>query len=365
MLFTKPSSLLRLFDSSSPQFWSYKSKLEILSVPPSLAFFVQALPFPLTTRSIRTARGLKAEVQPDRPYAYLVEPECGPDGLVIDVATLFLTNRECPWTCLMCDLWKHTLDEPLTPGFIPAQIQYALDRLPKAQQIKLYNSGNFFDRKAIPPCDHAAIARLVDPFERVVVENHPKLCNDDVLRFRDLLNGTLEIALGLESIHPKVVPHLNKGMTLDDFAKAVGYLRNEAIDVRCFILLRPPFLSEEEGIEAALEAMAWAFEVGVQCCSLVPTRGGNGIMEQLAAADLFAPPSLYSMETVLEQGLSIQQGRVFMDLWDAEQFASCDACASHQIARIRTMNLTQTIPPPFHCSDCTAPSDAASYAPSR
>ena len=35
-------------------------------------------------------------------------------------------------------------------GDIPAQIAYALDQLPPARQIKLYNSGNFFDHQAIP-----------------------------------------------------------------------------------------------------------------------------------------------------------------------------------------------------------------------
>ena len=82
-------------------------------------------------------------------------------GCVEDVATLFLTNRECPFRCLMCDLWRNTTDTRVPPGAIPQQIDYALARLPAARHIKLYNSGNFFDHQAIPPEDYAAIAERV------------------------------------------------------------------------------------------------------------------------------------------------------------------------------------------------------------
>ena len=65
-------------------------------------------------------------MDPRRPYAYLVEPECNALGEIVDVATLFLTNRECPFRCLMCDLWKNTLAEPVSRGDIPTQIRWAL-----------------------------------------------------------------------------------------------------------------------------------------------------------------------------------------------------------------------------------------------
>ena len=114
-----------------------------------------------------------------------MEQERTASGEIVPVATIFLANRECPWHCLMCDLWRNTLSGDTPLGSIPAQIEYALNRLPAARQIKLYNSGSFFDRRAIPPEDHAAIARLVSGFERVIVECHPALVGEDCLRFRD------------------------------------------------------------------------------------------------------------------------------------------------------------------------------------
>ncbi len=307
----------------------------------------------LSDRQILAARPAKNAVSHDQPYAFLVEPERAAWGKVVDVATLFLTNRECPFRCLMCDLWRNTTDNPVPAGAIPRQIDYALERLPAAQCIKLYNSGNFFDAQAIPPADHAAIADRVRCFRRVIVENHPKLCDDRCVRFRDLLGTELEIALGLETIHPDVLPRLNKRMTADDFARAAGFLREHDIAVRAFILLRPPYLDEEQGVEWALRSMAFAFDAGAECCAVIPTRSGNGIMEQLQAAGQFAPPTFRSMERVHDDAVAWSRGRVFMDLWDVERFTDCPRCGPPRIERLRAMNHAQRVLPRVTC-DCGA-----------
>src|SRR5262249_13142066 len=162
-------------------------------------------------------------------YAFMVENERSADGDVVPVATLFLTNRECPWRCLMCDLWRNTLTETVPPGAIPAQIDYALARLPPARQIKLYNSGSFFDPRAIPLEVHPTMDARLHGLEQVTVECPPALLGQSCLEFRDLLNrqhGTrLEVAMGLETSHPQVLARLNKGMTLDQFSEAAAFLR--------------------------------------------------------------------------------------------------------------------------------------------
>jgi hypothetical protein len=316
----------------------------------------EALPY-LSDEAIVAARPAKADVDPWTPYAYLTEPERTAAGTVEEVATIFLTNRECPFRCLMCDLWKHTTDETVPTGAIPAQIDTALDRLPPVRHVKLYNSGNFFDRKAIPPSDYDAIGERVSGFDTVIVENHPKLCTDACVAFSERLDGQFEIALGLETAHPTVLDRLNKRMTRDDFRRAVSFLRAHDIDVRTFILLRPPFMNEEEGVEWALRSIEFAFDAGVQTCSIVPTRAGNGIMRQVAADGHFAPPSIASMEAVLKEGVQMQRGRVFMDLWDLERFVDCDRCAPKRRERLHRMNLTQSALPSVACS-CGEGADA-------
>jgi radical SAM enzyme (TIGR01210 family) len=306
----------------------------------------------LSTGAILRARPAKNEVDAARPYAFFVERECSAEGEVVDVATLFLTNRECPWRCLMCDLWKKTTDEPVPPGAIPQQIDHALARLPPARQIKLYNSGNFFDGQAIRPADHQAIADRVSRFDRVIVENHPKLVGEPCRRFGDACGTTLEVAMGLETVHPEILPRLNKGMTLDDFARAVEFLLKNQMAARAFILLRPPFLTEEEGIEWAMKSVDYAFSLGVGCCSVIATRAGNGIMERLSQEGLFSPPTIRSLEQVLDYGLLLGRGRVFADLWDVERFYGCSECGPQRAKRIAAMNLTQGREPQVKCPRC-------------
>jgi radical SAM enzyme (TIGR01210 family) len=280
-------------------------------------------------------------LRPDRPYAWLVEAEAAADGRLVDVATLFLTNRECPYRCLMCDLWKNTLQTSVAPGQIPTQIRWALDQLPPAQQLKLYNAGSFFDPRAIPSEDYPAIAQLAAPFERLIVECHPRLVGRRFRAFRAMLRTELEVALGLETVNPEVLPRLNKQMTLNDFAAAVRAVRAEGGHVRAFILVRPPFLSDADGLEWARRSLDYAFGLGVECCSLIPTRGGNGAMEDLAGAGLFAPPSLETLEAALEYGLALRAGRVFLDLWDIGQVSPEAANRAQRVARLGRMNLTQ------------------------
>ena len=299
-------------------------------------------------------RPAKNQVSVDRPYAYLVEKERSASGETVDIATLFLTNRECPFHCLMCDLWKNTTDEPVPRGAIPAQIDYALAKLPAASQIKLYNSGNFFDAKAIPRDDWPEIARRVRRFEHVIIENHPKLCGQSCREFRDLLGGpSLEIAMGLESVNPNFQQHLNKQMTLDDFARAVDKLHQWDIAVRTFILLKPPYHSEAEGIQWALRSLEFALKLGIGCSAIIPTRAGNGIMDQLEAQGDFAPPMLASLEQVMSEGLRLAGGkaRVFVDLWDLERIADCDTCFPLRRDRLDRMNFEQRELPPVVC-DC-------------
>jgi radical SAM enzyme (TIGR01210 family) len=305
---------------------------------------------PFTSAQIRALRPPKNAIDPARPYAFVVEPERTREGTVEDTAVIFLTNRECPFQCLMCDLWKNTTDERVPDGAIAAQIEYALARLPPARHIKLYNAGNFFDAQSIPVADWSRIATLVNSFRTVIIENHPRLVGPRCLSFRDLLTPALHIAMGLETVHAETLRRLNKGMTVADFEKAVRFLTRNDIVVRAFILLRPPFLTEDEGIYWAQKSIRFAFDVGVECCVVIPTRAGNGAMEEMQRQGEFTQPRLESLEDVLHYGIGLRRGRIFADTWDLERFFSCPHCGPKRVERLQTINLTQQTLPAIGCS---------------
>lgn len=302
-------------------------------------------------------RGPKNRLDPSTPYAFFWEEEIDADGQLAPTATVLLTNRECPFRCLMCDLWRNTLDEPTPPGAIPAQIDYALERLPAARQVKLYNAGSFFDPLAIPESDYSTIAARLSGFARVIVESHPAVLGRRSLHFRDLLSGRLEVAVGLETAHPDVLRRLNKRITLDDFRRTAEFLFGNGIDLRVFIMVRPPYLTEAEGVYWAQRSLDLARECRATAASLIPTRAGNGAMETLQEAGDFTPPRLVSLEESMEYGLNLEGMRVFTDLWDVERLNTCD-CSQMRIERLAAMNRTQAIPPQVQCTRCDAGANA-------
>ena len=303
-------------------------------------------------RWILERRPERHRLDPSRPYAALVEDEASDVGTVVPVATIFLTNRECPWRCLMCDLWKNTLAEPAPPGAIVAQIRAALASLPEARQVKLYNAGSFFDSHAIRPEEDEEIAALLRPFERVIVESHPALVGERCLTLSDRLEGRLEVALGLETIHPEVLPRLNKRMSLDDFRRAATFLQQFRIALRVFILVGLPWVPEEEALDWACRSIHFAFGCGATAVSLIPTRAGNGALDALAESGEFEQPGLASLESALDFGIQLGRGRVFADLWDLGRFSRCAACLPARAARLRESNLRQTVRPRVVCPEC-------------
>ncbi len=292
-------------------------------------------------------------LDPERPYAYFVEEERAASGEVVPVATIFLTNRECPWHCAMCDLWKNTLTESVAPGAIPRQMDFALQRLPAARQMKLYNSGSFFDPQAIPPEDYSAIADRVRQFERVIVECHPALIGPRCFAFHKMLGRPLEVAMGLETVHPEALEKMNKRMTTELFARAAEALAEKGVALRVFLLVHAPFVPDAASLEWTERSVEFAFACGATAVSLIPTRGGNGAMEALALAGEFLPPTLAALEAAVEYGLSRASGRVFADLWDLRNGVPlCSNCWAARIARLQKMNLTQQVSARVECARC-------------
>ncbi|HVQ15019.1 MAG TPA: hypothetical protein VMS40_15565 [Vicinamibacterales bacterium] len=304
-------------------------------------------------------RAAKPILDPRRAYAAIREEERDANGALASTAVVFLTNKECPFRCVMCDLWVNTLDTTVPRGAIATQIRAALADLPAAKQIKLYNAGSFFDPAAIPPEDHDEIANVVGGFDRVIVEAHPAFLagayRDRCLRFRDAIGGQLEVAIGLETSHPEVLARLNKKMTLETFRRAADFLREHGIALRVFILLSPPFMPHGEEVEWACRSLDVAAECGASVSVVIPTRGGNGAME--AIGESFRPPRLEWFESTIEYGLDLGGMRVFADLWNIERFFDC-RCSSGRAARLAAMNREQQVAPRVRCgSGCSGSDD--------
>jgi archaeosine synthase beta-subunit len=279
-------------------------------------------------RFVIDLRGPRPAHDPWRYQHALVEDEPTERGDVARVGTIFLTGRECPWRCAMCDLWRGTTRTDTPDGAIPVQIRTARQQWRDGgdviSRLKLYNASNFFDPRAVPPGDYRAIAEAADDVEQVIVESHPSLIGERVARFLDALSGRrLEVAMGLETVHPAALDALNKRMTTDDFASAAGALRRLSVSLRVFVLIAPPFVPKDEQDEWLLASVAFAEQCDAAVISLIPTRAGNGAMEALTAQKLFVEPTREDIERsyalVLDRAASREPRapRILLDPWAA------------------------------------------------
>ena len=307
-----------------------------------------------TDRRIRALRPPKPAVDPWKAHGCIIEAERRPGGVVEQAATLFLAGAECAFTCSFCDLWRYTIDGPTPRGALPAQIETSLGGLQSGavDRVKLYNASNFFDRRAVPPEDLPRIADLCAAFGGVTVESHAKTMSASVLDFARRLPGRLEIAMGLETIHPSASEMLNKRLDLGQFDRAMRFVADNGIDARVFVLLGAPGIPASEAVEWTVRSVEYAAERGAALVSIIPVRGGNGEMERLASLGQFAAPSLRQLELALDRALDQPATAVTVDLWDVERLAACESCRGARVERLRRINLSGAPEPSITCEEC-------------
>jgi len=280
-------------------------------------------------RFIVDLRGPRPAHDPWRYQGVSVEDEFTERDDLARVGTVFLTGRECPWRCAMCDLWRSTTQADTPAGAIPAQLRTARSAWRDAGEaitrVKLYNASNFFDPRAVPESDYAAIAEELADLDQVIVESHLSLVGPRVERFRTTLAGpSLEVAMGLETAHPAALEALNKRMTTDDFERAAVLLRDRGVSVRVFLLIHPPFIAADAQDEWLLRSVSFAMTCGASVVSLVPTRGGNGAMEALARQGLFHAPTPADIASSVDlvRSQTARDGsravRILLDPWAAD-----------------------------------------------
>ena len=306
-------------------------------------------------RHIRGLRPRKPFVDPYRAHGTLLEPERRPGGTLEQALTVFLAGAECPFACSFCDLWQWTIDGPTPPGALTLQLERALETVNAGEvdRIKLYNASNFFDSRAVPESDVRSLPGLLEPFGAVTVESHANTIGRRAVAFARSIAGRLEVAIGLESIHPVALAENNKRLELPRFERAVDFLRRNEIDVRVFVLLGAPHVPAGETVDWTTRTVRYAAKSGASVVSIIPVRGGNGELERLQSLGVFAPPTLVQLEEGLRETIDLGETVVTADLWDIARLPGCADCREDRIQRIRRANLAGQMEPIASCSSCS------------
>ena len=305
-------------------------------------------------RRIRSLRPPKHRFDPYSAHGAIVESERRPGDRIERALTVFLAGAECPFTCSFCDLWRWTVDGPTEPGALARQLRAVLDSVegPSPDRLKLYNASNFFDPRAVPAEDVREIAKMSASFGAVTVESHANTIGPSTLSFARQIPGRLEVAVGLETIHPAAATQLNKRLDLGRFDRAAGFLSENRVDIRVFVLLGAPYVDAGESVEWTMRTVEYAVKRGASIVSIIPVRGGNGELERLEALGHFKRPTLSQLEDALDGCLQFKSAAITADVWDAERLTACEHCKPKRIERLRVVNLKGHSEPRVACTEC-------------
>ena len=178
---------------------------------------------------------------------------------------------------------------------------------------KIYTSGSFLDPTEVP-LDFAddVMSDMADMgVEKVLVESLPEFVHPKHFSYSN--SPKIEIAIGLESSNPVVLDKcVNKRLRWQHFVKVCETARENGAEVKAYVLLKPPYLSEKNAIEDAVQSATDAAPY-VDKISINPVNvQKNTVVEKLWFRNEWTAPWLWSVMEVLERCKTLP-ARVYSD----------------------------------------------------
>lgn len=261
---------------------------------------------------------------------------------------LVLRTGGCFWFrhsgCSMCGYYNDTNPNPVSYENIMKQIEKAKLKYNHEKIVKIYNSGSFFDRNEIPM---EAQKKIIESFdaERIIVETRPEFINEKTMNEFEKYKNKIMVAIGLESSNDDVLKNsINKGFTKNEYERAAKFLLEHGFKIKTYILLKPPFLTEKEAIEDAIESIEYASQFS-EIVSLNPINiQNNTLVEYLWKNGYYRSPWLWSVVEVLEKTAHLGKVVSFPTAPGSKRGAhNCGNCDDDVIKAIEAFSFEQNV----------------------
>jgi hypothetical protein len=141
----------------------------------------------------------------------------------------------------------------------------------------LYNMGSFLNDNEMPQKARVEILKLISnnkDIKKVILESRPEYITEEHLEeLKNYLpSKIIEIGIGFESGNKFIRDVIiNKGYTLEDFEKAIKLIKKYKLRSLVYLQVKPPFLTEREAIDDAINTAKFCFGIGVDVISFEPT----------------------------------------------------------------------------------------------
>ncbi len=268
------------------------------------------------------------------------------DGKIVDAFVIILRTVGCRWAhesgCLMCGYFKETYDAD--EEAIKRQVEEAYSQYNGEEIVKIFTSGSFLDEEEIPSDIQKWILKKFAKAKKIIIESRPEFVENV-----EKLGGEqrIEVAMGLESANDKVLEYsINKGFTFAQWRKAAEKVKEYGKELKVYILIKPPFLTEKDAIEDAVRSVEKVRDIA-DAISFNPVAiHSKTLVELLWRKKLYSPPWLWSVAKVIEEAAEIYEGLIKCDVvagGKARGAHNCGKCDDDFIKAIREFSLRQKI----------------------
>lgn len=178
--------------------------------------------------------------------------------------------------CSMCSFVNANPSCPDLEGLFDA-FKASFERKVETEEplaVKVYSSGSVLDPAEVPPNVLEKMLRylsLKEFVEEVTLESLPCFVTDERLQAISewISPDRIEIAIGLETASNDIrINMINKPFNWSDFQKAVEIILDKGMHAKAYVLVKPPFLSEQRALDDGEETGKRAIDIGVETLSL-------------------------------------------------------------------------------------------------
>lgn len=292
---------------------------------------------------------------------------------------IVLIAKGCEWAknggpCTMCNYWicssKKVTTENLVNQFKNEIAKYDFAKI-GIEEIDLFNSGSFLNDDEVSEKARIEIMRIISRIEtvkKVLIESRPEyITKEKITRIKNFLREKiLEIGIGLETSSDSIrEKYINKGFDLKSFTKAVKIIKNGGALLLVHVLIKPPFLTEQEAITDTITTTKYIFRLGKKLKIQVKVALEPVIIKkpslvyQLWEKGKYKKVWLWSIIEILKQtyGLGNVQVGLSSEGMKWQEFpVNCKKCSKKIIDAILKFNQYQNISV-FNKIDCDCKKD--------
>ncbi|AKA48971.1 Fe-S osidoreductase [uncultured archaeon] len=225
-------------------------------------------------------------------------------GYPEQTTVVIFKTKGCSWfnfsSCSMCGYFND-VSSKIEPENLYRQIDLMASSLSDSKVLKVFTSGSFLDPREVPLEVRDYFYESIEgKIEKALVESRTEYITEKNLQKIGDYKVPTRVAIGLESANDYIMKYsVNKGSTFSKFKESAEVLKKLKLELRTYLLFKPPFISEREAVEDALysiNAVAhFSDDVSVNPMNIQK----NTMVEKLWKAGLYRPPRLWSLAEVL------------------------------------------------------------------